>query len=592
MEPRHDQNSESQSRRRLTEANRQLSNTDKVSFDLESYVRTLKSSNHPAGVNLNNNNSFVLFGNPVDYVLSRTGENLMVAGKELFVQGGLKASGPIMLPYYTHTVLQANRKACDASNPNADAIACSLLSYSKVTTLKGEHDDLVAKFRNFKAEQTKKLKLVEDGCRAYTDLQKGQLEQYADKSAGEKADRAENAAKIYTNETKQKLTQYARQEALDKAGVVQKRAIKDIAQALFKANNYTDMRVDALQIPPQAPNPTPNGAKVLSAENNVTAALLQAKAYTDLRIVKANTYAESKANSALTSANKYTDDVNAALEKFATQKGEAAQTYADGVGSRTLSSAKVDAQKVADSAAASKAAEAQAAAQKYTDAVGQRVTAVKGDLASLSTKVTQCQAQSKAYTDQREQATKSFALDAAFPIGSLFLTYDSKEPEQLFPGTKWERVAGGRTLVGVVSPQDATDYGSYNLKQAQLSFPKKWRATVEHTLSIDQMPTHRHDNIWRWACDQSLVATNSRERCLQHNKQEQVSYIDYASEARKNGFSDMKDAFTWRTTPSKIWRERHDVHTDFTGAAEGKSQPFSVDIMQPFVTVHIWRRLS
>ena len=412
MEPRHGQKSELQFRRRLAEATRQLSNTDKVSFDIKSYVRRLKSFNHPAGVNLNNNNSFVLFGNPVDYVLSRTDENLMVAGKELFIQGRLKVSGPLTLSYYTRTVLQATRQACDASDPNADVIACSLLSYPKVTTLKGELDDLVTEFQNFKTEQAKLLKLA--------------------------------SSKITTLEG--------------------------------ELDNFK----------------TEQAKKLKLAEDDC-------RAYTDLLVKEARA-----------SAKKYTDDTKIALEKFATQKGEAAQTYADGVGSRTLSSAKAD-------------------AKKYTDAVDQRVTAVNGELTrtsnSLSAKVTECQTQSKAYTDQREQATKGFALDTAFPIGSLFLTYDSKEPEQLFPGTKWDRVAGGRTLVGVVPPLDTTDYGSYDFKQAQLSFPEKWSSTFEHTLSVDQMPTHQHDNVWRWACDQTLVSGNSREKCLPHSGKSRRSVV-------------------------------------------------------------------
>ena len=453
MEPRHGQKSELQFRRRLAEATRQLSNTDKVSFDIKSYVRRLKSFNHPAGVNLNNNNSFVLFGNPVDYVLSRTDENLMVAGKELFIQGRLKVSGPLTLSYYTRTVLQATRQACDASDPNADVIACSLLSYPKVTTLKGELDDLVTEFQNFKTEQAKllklasskittlegeldnfkteqakKLKLAEDDCRAYTDLL---------------VKEARASAKKYTDDTKTALEKFATQKG-------------------EAAQTYADGV----------------GSRTLS--------------------------------SAKADAKKYTDDTKTALEKFATQKGEAAQTYADGVGSRTLSSAKAD-------------------AKKYTDAVDQRVTAVNGELTrtsnSLSAKVTECQTQSKAYTDQREQATKGFALDTAFPIGSLFLTYDSKEPEQLFPGTKWDRVAGGRTLVGVVPPLDTTDYGSYDFKQAQLSFPEKWSSTFEHTLSVDQMPTHQHDNVWRWACDQTLVSGNSREKCLPHSGKSRRSVV-------------------------------------------------------------------
>merc|ERR1712025_545191 len=111
---------------------------------MESYVRELKSLNNPAGVNLNNNASFLLFGEPVDYVLSRTDENLMVAGKQFFVEGQFKASGPVMLPHYTPTVLKASKQACDAEDPDADAVACSLLSYSNLIAVKQSLEQVTA----------------------------------------------------------------------------------------------------------------------------------------------------------------------------------------------------------------------------------------------------------------------------------------------------------------------------------------------------------------------------------------------------------------------------------------------------------------
>ena len=53
-------------RRHAPVAGRRLDSDDNEDFDLGSYVRRLKSFKHPAGVNLNNNNSFMLFGKPVD----------------------------------------------------------------------------------------------------------------------------------------------------------------------------------------------------------------------------------------------------------------------------------------------------------------------------------------------------------------------------------------------------------------------------------------------------------------------------------------------------------------------------------------------
>lgn len=665
-EMRQQQNRQPQSHAHVPASARRLSKSEKTTFDLENYVRKLKSLSRPAGVDLKNNNSFVLFGDPVDYVLSRTDENLMVAGKQFFVQGEFKTSGPIELPYYTSAVLQATRKACDEGDPSADAIACSLLSYSKVVEVNKALKAVTADLLKFKADQAKTDKLTKDECMKYTDLRKGQLEKYADKSAGEKADRAEKAAKSFVNETKDILKEFARREAADKSSAVEKTAKKDTENALAKANAYTDIHTDSLHILLASLNSTSSGSKLLAAEKAIDESLLHAKAYTDEKIVDAKKYADSAANKqaaatlgeakkysdamkpkleafatqeaktkadaaekaakeaislakeALTAstkkytddtaskkateaegkAKKYTDDTKKTMETFATDKAGDAKKHADTVAAQALTNANKEAKRLADAAATEKAAAAQAAAKKHTDTVDLRVTVVKADLArnytSLTAKVTQVQAQAKAYTDRGTEATKAYALATAFPIGSLYITYDAREPQTLFPGTTWERVAGGRTLVGVVPSSDKGYYGGYNLKQAGKSLPKTWRSTFNQSLSVGQMPAHRHDNVWRWACDPTLRSQNSREGCKEHKDQKMISYIGKAADSRAMGFlsSAMSEELTWRMTGSKIWRERHSVHTDFNGATTGNGEPVSVDIMQPFVTVHIWRRIK
>jgi len=652
-----------QPRRRVPVSGRRLV-SDEDNFDLGGYVRRLKSFKHPAGVNLNNNNSFVLFGKPVDYVLSRTNENLMVAGKQFFVQGQFKASGPMMLPYYTPAVLQAAREACDAGDPNADAIACSLLSYSKIIAVKKALDDVAADLRKFKTNQTNENQLTKSGCMAYTDLHSRRLEQYADKSAGEKADQAETAAKSYVNKTEQKLLHY-RQEATDKANAVQKTAEQDIAKALAQAKAYTDVATDAMEITLQSLNETAGVAQVRAAQKAIAESLVHANAYTNKKIEDANKYADAaavqkagaaqdaakkhsdankltlqnfatqeattkadavrkEATAAISKvkeelsketrkytdattnakgddvealAKKYTDAVKLALESFATKKAGDVQKHADTVAAQALSNATKVAQRLAEAAAVRKAAETRETAQKYTDAVAVKVTAVMSDLtqanSSLSGQLTRFEIQSKAYTDNVAKQTKSYALDTAFPIGSIFITYENTQPQDLFTGTKWQRVAGGRTLVGVLPDSDQGDYGGYNLKQSGLSLPKTWRSTSTHTLSVDQMPTHGHDNAWRWNCDLPKHSTGTTdEKCIEHPRQSDVSYIDIAAMTTKMTTLKMRAAMTWHTTKSKIWRERRDVAATFNGETKGKGKPFSIDIMQPFVTVHMWRRVK
>ncbi len=71
-------------------------------------------------------------------------------------------------------------------------------------------------------------------------------------------------------------------------------------------------------------------------------------------------------------------------------------------------------------------------------------------------------------------------VDLLYPVGSIYLSIKSKNPSQIFGGV-WERIAKGRTLVGV--DENDTDFSS----------SEKTGGEKEHTLTIDEMPKHRHD---------------------------------------------------------------------------------------------------
>ena len=69
-------------------------------------------------------------------------------------------------------------------------------------------------------------------------------------------------------------------------------------------------------------------------------------------------------------------------------------------------------------------------------------------------------------------------LDIIYPVGSVYLSWNSTDPKNLFGGT-WTRLSGG-FLYGCVSSV-GTGNGTGT-------------ATNSHTLTIDQMPTHNHFN--------------------------------------------------------------------------------------------------
>lgn len=70
-------------------------------------------------------------------------------------------------------------------------------------------------------------------------------------------------------------------------------------------------------------------------------------------------------------------------------------------------------------------------------------------------------------------------VDLLYPVGSIYLSIKSKNPSEIFGGV-WERIANGRTLVGV--DEEDTDFSS----------SEKTGGEKKHTLTINEMPKHSH----------------------------------------------------------------------------------------------------
>lgn len=68
---------------------------------------------------------------------------------------------------------------------------------------------------------------------------------------------------------------------------------------------------------------------------------------------------------------------------------------------------------------------------------------------------------------------------AFYPIGAIYMSVDSTNPSEIFGGT-WEEFAKGRVLVGV------------DTSQSEFNEVEKTGGEKEHTLTIDEIPSHRH----------------------------------------------------------------------------------------------------
>ncbi|MGB1214830.1 MAG: phage baseplate protein [Pikeienuella sp.] len=76
-------------------------------------------------------------------------------------------------------------------------------------------------------------------------------------------------------------------------------------------------------------------------------------------------------------------------------------------------------------------------------------------------------------------------VDLFYPVGSLCMSSDSANPSLRFPGTTWVAAAVGRAVVGV-GTSDTADAFAWTSEQK--------RGLETHTLTVDEMPAHTHDD--------------------------------------------------------------------------------------------------
>ena len=82
--------------------------------------------------------------------------------------------------------------------------------------------------------------------------------------------------------------------------------------------------------------------------------------------------------------------------------------------------------------------------------------------------------------------TQKHIVDMIYPIGTVYLTMDGKDPKELFSGTKWKKISEGKYLAGVGVGRDVN-------KTLQGIGVGEGAGEYFHKLTINEMPSHRHN---------------------------------------------------------------------------------------------------
>ena len=141
-------------------------------------------------------------------------------------------------------------------------------------------------------------------------------------------------------------------------------------------------------------------------------------------------------------------------------------------------------------------------------------------------------------------------LDLVYPVGSIYLSVNSTDPSTLFGGT-WEQIQDRFLLAA------GTDYSA-----------GATGGSAEHTISVDQMPSHRHA-----VAKQYLHRLDSADD----------NFANFGDGGNLNGW-DLAVASRNNAGVTRLGIQEH--FTEQTGSGQ------SINHMPPYLAVYMWKRTA
>jgi microcystin-dependent protein len=153
-------------------------------------------------------------------------------------------------------------------------------------------------------------------------------------------------------------------------------------------------------------------------------------------------------------------------------------------------------------------------------------------------------------------------LKAIYPVGAIYISTNSANPETLFGFGTWERFGNGRVLVGV------------NESDSSFDSVQKTGGAKTHTLAATEMPSHNHSGtaLSAGAHQHSFIGADWDTKLGQSAVSGQ---LQWKADASQKGYA-------WPVT-----YEGEHAHTLSIGNTGGGG---AHNNLQPYITVYIWRR--
>ena len=137
---------------------------------------------------------------------------------------------------------------------------------------------------------------------------------------------------------------------------------------------------------------------------------------------------------------------------------------------------------------------------------------------------------------------------AMYPVGSVYITYNNINPGTFLGGT-WERFGQGRTLVGEGTGNDGSTSMSFTANSTGCEY--------KHKLTVDEMPRHNH-----------------------------AVYIQNTTA------NPQTNAPKWTTALPNSWKQYTSETKLFSPSSGLKGNDAFHNNIQPYITVHFWKRTA
>lgn len=182
-----------------------------------------------------------------------------------------------------------------------------------------------------------------------------------------------------------------------------------------------------------------------------------------------------------------------------------------------------------------------------------------------------------------------------YPVGSIYVSTSSQNPESIYGG-KWESFGTGRTLVGV-------DTGNSNFASVE----KVGGANSQNiTLTTAQLPAHTHTvtpkgTVSSTFTGQSVSTNLAGEHAHSSNFPNLIGHYATGGEPNLFGYVSNGSQALNKTTSSgnhsHTVTAKGTVSSSFSGqssttSSTGKSGAITIDKLQPYITVYMWKRVA